>query len=155
MLDIRSIREDADTVRARLATKGVDPALIDVVVANDAERRSLLTEVEQLKGERNRVSKEIGALKREGKDTSEIQAQTRALGEKIGSLDLRVREVDMLLNDSNIRLSQRANQALSAAAYCYERGEKDKATDFSRRATSLIPAKADEARQLLAEPANP
>ena len=100
MLDIRSIREDADTVRARLATKGVDPALIDVVVANDAERRSLLTEVEQLKGERNRVSKEIGALKREGKDTSEIQAQTRALGEKIGSLDLRVREVDMLLNEA-------------------------------------------------------
>ncbi|MBT3296817.1 MAG: serine--tRNA ligase [Verrucomicrobia bacterium] len=104
MLDIRSIREDAEAVRNRLATKGVDPGLIDKVVASDAQRRTLLTEVEEHKGERNRVSKQIGALKREGKDTSEIQAQTRELGEKIGALDVRLREVEAGLNDTLLGL---------------------------------------------------
>jgi seryl-tRNA synthetase len=100
MLDIRRIREDAESVRAQVATKGGDRSLVDTVETCDAERRTLLTEVEQLKSERNRVSKQVGGLKREGKDTSEIQAQMRALGEQISSLDSRVREVDLALNDA-------------------------------------------------------
>jgi len=100
MLDIHRIREDAEGIRKRVTTKGADSSLVDTVEKCDAERRALLTEVEQLKGERNRVSKEIGGLKREGKDTSEIQAQMRALGEKIGGLDGRVREVETALNDA-------------------------------------------------------
>ena len=90
-----------------------------------------------------------------GADAETVHLKARRVPWSEVTLPQFLKMVDMLLNDSNIRLSQRANQALSAAAYCYERGEKDKATDFSRRATSLIPAKADEARQLLAEPANP
>ncbi len=100
MLDIHRIREDADGIRKRVATKGVDGSLVDTVEKCDAERRALLTEVEQLKSERNRVSKEIGGLKREGKDTSDIQAQMRELGEKIGGLDSRVREVETALEDA-------------------------------------------------------
>ncbi len=100
MLDIHRIREDADGIRKRVATKGVDGSLVDTVESCDAERRALLTEVEQLKGERNRVSKQIGGLKREGKDTSGIQAQMRELGEKISALDSRVRDVETALNDA-------------------------------------------------------
>lgn len=100
MLDIRRIREDTQAIRTRVATKGADGSLVDIVVQRDAERRTLLTEVEQLKSDRNRVSKQIGALKREGKDTSEIQAQTRALGAKINGLDAQVGEVETALNDA-------------------------------------------------------
>ncbi len=104
MLDIHRIREDADGIRKRVATKGADGSLVDTVETCDAKRRALLTEVEQFKGERNRVSKEIGGLKREGKDTSEIQAKMRQLGEKIGELDGRVREVETALNDALLAL---------------------------------------------------
>ncbi len=94
MLDIRRIREAADEVKAGLARKGADPALLDRVLDLDGERRALLTEVEGLKAERNAVSREVGACKRRGEDTTEVQARMRAVGEQIAALDERVREVE-------------------------------------------------------------
>ena len=59
MLDIRLIREKADFVRHRLATRhGGDEQKIDEVLALDERRRKALAEVEQLKALRNRVSKD-------------------------------------------------------------------------------------------------
>jgi seryl-tRNA synthetase len=63
MLDIKMIRENTAAVRERLATRGAgDEKKIDEALGLDEKRRSLLSEVEKLKAERNRVSKEIGAL---------------------------------------------------------------------------------------------
>ena len=63
MLDIKLIRERPDFVRQRLATRGAgDEAHIDELLKLDEQRRKLLAEVEALKAQRNRVSKEIGAL---------------------------------------------------------------------------------------------
>ena len=53
MLDVRLIRENADFVRERLATRhSGDEAQISDVVALDEERRKVLSEVEQLKAAR-------------------------------------------------------------------------------------------------------
>ena len=52
MLDLRMIRQNPDKVREGLAKKG-EAAPIDEVLALDEQRRSLLTEVEQLKAKRN------------------------------------------------------------------------------------------------------
>ena len=58
MLDIRLIREKADFVRERLATRGSgDESRIDDVLKVDAERRKAETELQQLQAERNRLSK--------------------------------------------------------------------------------------------------
>ena len=63
MLDIKLIRERADYVRQRLATRGAgDEARVDELLKLDEQRRKLLGEVESLKAQRKRVSKEIGAL---------------------------------------------------------------------------------------------
>ena len=63
MLDIKLIREKTDFVRSRLATRGAgDEKLIDGILQADEQRRKILVEVEALKSQRNRVSKEIGAL---------------------------------------------------------------------------------------------
>ena len=62
MLDIRLIRERPDYVKAQLARVGVDAAQVDAVLAFDARRRELLSEVEALKATRNAVSKEIGKM---------------------------------------------------------------------------------------------
>jgi seryl-tRNA synthetase len=62
MLDIRMIREQADLVRERLASRRAGDEEIGMLLFLDEQRRKHLTEVERLKAERNRASKEIGAL---------------------------------------------------------------------------------------------
>jgi seryl-tRNA synthetase len=93
MLDIKMIRERPDVVRERLrARHGSDDAKVSEVLALDDQRRRDLAEVEQLKAQRNRVSKEIGALISQ-KKTAEAdakKAETREIGERITTLDHRV-----------------------------------------------------------------
>ncbi len=90
MLDIKLIREKPDVVRARLSTRGAgDEVKIDELLKLDEHRRKILTEVETLKAQRNRVSKEIGALMGQ-KKTAEAdtkKAETKELGDKIAALD--------------------------------------------------------------------
>ncbi|HEV2329999.1 MAG TPA: serine--tRNA ligase [Verrucomicrobiae bacterium] len=97
MLDIKLIREKPDFVRERLATRGAgDEARIDELLKLDEERRAILGTVETLKAQRNRVSKEIGALMAQ-KKTAEAEAkkaETRDLGDQISALDKKTAEVD-------------------------------------------------------------
>jgi len=97
VLDIKIIREKTDIVRQRLATRGAsDETLIDHVLKLDESRRKLLAEVETLKAERNRVSKEIGALMGQKRlaEAEVKKQQTRDLGDRITALDKQVAEVD-------------------------------------------------------------
>ena len=90
MLDIKLIREKPDFVRQRLATRGAgDDARIDELLKLDEERRKILVEVESLKAQRNRVSKEIGALMGQKKtvEAEAKKAETRQLGDRIAALD--------------------------------------------------------------------
>jgi seryl-tRNA synthetase len=97
MLDIKLIREKPDFVRQRLATRGAgDEARIDELLKLDEERRKILGSVETLKAQRNRVSKEIGALMAQ-KKAAEAEAkktETRELGDQIAALDKQTAEVD-------------------------------------------------------------
>lgn len=90
MLDIKLVREQPDQVRQRLAARGAgDEKQIDELLAHDERRRKLLVETETLKAERNKVSKEIGALMGQ-KKLAEAEAkkqQTRDIGDRIAALD--------------------------------------------------------------------
>ncbi len=90
MLDIKLIREKPDFVRQRLATRGGgDESHIDEILRLDEQRRKILGEVENLKAQRNRVSKEIGALVGQ-KKAAEAEAKKReaaGFGERIAQLD--------------------------------------------------------------------
>jgi seryl-tRNA synthetase len=97
MLDIKLIREQPDSVRQRLATRGAgDEAKIDQVLALDDQRRKMLIEVEQLKAARNRVSKEIGALMAQKKapEAEAKKTETRQMGERITELDKSLAEAE-------------------------------------------------------------
>ena len=99
MLDMKRIRECPDDIRAGLKARGAETEVVDGVLELDRERRELLTEVEAKKSERNRVSKEIGKLKKNGEDTSDVQLAMRELGAKIAALDEDVRAVDGRLHE--------------------------------------------------------
>lgn len=97
MLDIKLIRERPDFVRQRLATRGAgEEARVDEVLRLDEQRRKLLNEVEALKAQRNRVSKEIGALMGQKKieEAEAKKSETRQLGERIAALDKQAGEAD-------------------------------------------------------------
>jgi seryl-tRNA synthetase len=94
------IREKPDFVRARLATRGAgDEERLDSILKFDGVRRNTLVEVETLKAQRNRVSKEIGALMGQKKVAeAEIKkAETRELGDRIAGLDKQAAANDVAL----------------------------------------------------------
>ena len=101
MIDIRWIREAPDEVRRRLSLRGAgDEAKISELLGLDEQRRALLTEVEQLKATRNRVSKEIGALLGQ-KRTAEAETrkqEIRRIGDRISELDRQVAELEQALD---------------------------------------------------------
>ncbi len=107
MLDIKLIRESPDFVRQRLATRGGgDEALVDAILQADESRRKTLAEVELLKAERNRASKEIGALIGQKKlaEAEARKAETKSLGDKITALDKSATAVEAQRDELLLRL---------------------------------------------------
>ncbi|VGO17660.1 Serine--tRNA ligase [Pontiella desulfatans] len=98
MLDIRFVRENADAVKTAMKNRNADVD-IDAVIALDDRRRAIVAEVDELKAERNRISKSIGLMIKEGKDPEEIKAEVRAMGDRISALDEEQREVESKLRE--------------------------------------------------------
>ena len=91
MLDINLIRTKPEYVKERLAAKGCK-ADIDELLAMDAEKRALMTRVEDKKAEQNRVSKLIPQMKKAGEDVSSVMAEMKALSEDIRVMDAELNE---------------------------------------------------------------
>ena len=93
MLDIREIRENPAAFRDRLKARGgAHWTLIDEVLACDETRRRVETEKQSLQSARKQTSKQIGILKGKGEDTSAIEAEVRAINDKIAALDAQADE---------------------------------------------------------------
>jgi len=103
MLDLKFVRTNPDIVRQTLVNKGVDVDL-DRILELDVERRQILTEVESLKARRNDVSKQVGVLKKQGQDASEIIAEMGNIGDRIKELDERSRVVEEDLQNLLLQL---------------------------------------------------
>ncbi len=105
MLDIELIRRKPDFVRERLATRDRDlPRLVDRILDIDGRRRKLITELESLRALRNKRSKEIGVLRREGKDTSSLEEEVRELKVKIENLEEQLAGLKEEFTDLMLRL---------------------------------------------------
>ncbi len=107
MLDIKLIRERPDLVRQRLASRGAgDEAQVDELLKLDEQRRKLLAEVEALKAQRKRVSKEIGALMGQKKfaEAEAKKQETGNLGERIAALDKQAAETEAARDHLMLRL---------------------------------------------------
>ncbi len=108
MLDIRLIREKPDYVKERLSARSPELAsAVDEILECDRQRRAAETQFQQLQSERKRVSKEIGARRGKGEDTSQVEAEVRSLGEEIARLEdharnLEVAQRTLLLNVPNL-----------------------------------------------------
>lgn len=110
MLDIKAIREDADSIKTRLATRGGDAhLLIDEVLACDESRRKAETDKQALQSRRKSLSKQIGALMGQGKadEAEAIKAEVKEIGSQIAELDATTdqagtRQTELLMSIPNL-----------------------------------------------------
>lgn len=95
MLDIKRIRENPEGVKQALLDKGKDCSQeIAAILDLDTQRRDIIFQVEGLKAEQNKASKEIPAKKKAGEDVAPIFARMKALSEEIKGLDQKLRQVE-------------------------------------------------------------
>ena len=99
MLDMKLIRHETEQVKERLATRGVAPEEVDALVADDAKRRELLVQTEELKARRNTVSDQIGLKKRQKEDASDVIAEMQQVSATIKELDEQVTVLDKQIKD--------------------------------------------------------
>ena len=98
MLDIKFVRENPEIVKQNIRNKFQDNKLelVDKVIELDKENREIKQEVEALRAERNKTSKQIGALMAQGKrdEAEEVKKQVAASGARIDELSAREKEVE-------------------------------------------------------------
>ena len=115
MLDINYIKSNPDEVIARLATKGKDAKEeITKILELDARRRALIVETEGCKAEQNKLTKMIPMYKKEGKDPSEIFAQSKALSAKAKENDEILKGVEAELHSLMLGLPNLPDRDLKA-----------------------------------------
>jgi seryl-tRNA synthetase len=98
MLDIQLLRKDLDGVAKRLADRGYT---LDVAAfsALEAERRDIQTRTEELQARRNSLSKQIGAMKGRGEDTSAVMAEVGGIGDEMKASAAKLDEIQSKLSD--------------------------------------------------------
>lgn len=112
MLDIKRIRDDFENVKKAVESRGQGDFGLGSVIALDERRRSLLADVEAKKNRQNSDSKEIPKLKKEGKDTTALMAEMKALSDDIKALDVQVTEVEEQLRLSLLNIPNTPNEKL-------------------------------------------
>ena len=98
MLDIKFVRENPDVVKENIRKKFQDQKIpmVDEVIALDQENRNIKQEVEFLRANKNKISKQIGALMAQGKkeEAEEVKKEVAASGARIDELSAREKEVE-------------------------------------------------------------
>ncbi len=97
MLDRNFVRENLDYVRARLAARGGQYP-IDELVAVEAEWKQVGLKAEELRRQRNEESEAVGKARREGRDTASQQAEIKEIGNQIKVLEETKRALEDKLN---------------------------------------------------------
>ncbi len=100
MLDLKFIVSNKDFVKRKLTNRGEDFSLdlIDELDSLYKEKNSYILKSEELKSTRNKVSKEIPILKKEGKCVEALKEEMRTLGESIKEFDNKIGEINERIN---------------------------------------------------------
>ena len=98
MLDIKFVRENPEIVKQNIRNKFQDEklVLVDEVLKYDQENRDIKKEVEALRANRNKISKQIGALMAQGKkeEAEAVKKEVTQNSERMAELDAREKEVE-------------------------------------------------------------
>ena len=98
MIDIKLIRENPELVKENIRKKFQDEklVLVDEVKELDEQYRALRTKADDLRSQRNTISKQIGALMSQGKkdEAEQVKAEVKKIGEEIEHCELKEPELE-------------------------------------------------------------
>ncbi|MBR5931563.1 MAG: serine--tRNA ligase [Lachnospiraceae bacterium] len=110
MLDIKFVRENAEAVKENIRKKYQDEKLplVDEVIALDRENRDIKAEVEALRANKNKISKEIGKLMGQGlkEEAEKVKEEVARDNARIDELSAREREVETELKEKMMIIPQ-------------------------------------------------
>ena len=115
MLDIRFIRENPDIVKENIKKKFQDAKLplVDEVIDLDAKRRAAIAEADQLRSNRNTLSKQIGMLMGQAKkdpaklqEAEAVKAQVKQQADRLAELEKQETELEAALHHDLLQIPQ-------------------------------------------------
>jgi seryl-tRNA synthetase len=134
MLDINRIRKEPEKVIELLSRRNKDfSSDIKKIIDLDGQWRNNLTKAEELKQERNTVSKEVGILKREGKDASEIISKMGEVSDKITKLDNDTKELKNNLDSILYMIPNTPDETVEKQDKVIKENSEKKTFDFQPR----------------------
>ena len=109
MLDIRFIRENPDAVKENIKKKFQDAKLplVDEVIDLDTKRRAAIAEADQLRSNRNTLSKQIGMLMGQAKKDPSKLAEAEAVKQQVKEQADRLAELEKLEDELEAELHKR------------------------------------------------
>jgi len=98
MLDLRFVRENPEVVKQNIRNKFQDAKLplVDEVIELDEENRKVKKEADDLRANRNKISKQIGALMGQGKreEAEEVKKQVTAASDHLAELEEKEKDLE-------------------------------------------------------------
>lgn len=108
MLDLRFVRENPELVKQNIKNKFQEHklSLVDEVIALDAKNRSIKQEADTLRADRNKISKQIGALMAQGKkeEAEETKKKVTAFSEHLAELEAQETELEEKIRDIMMKI---------------------------------------------------
>jgi seryl-tRNA synthetase len=96
MIDPAFVRDHPDIIRQKLAQRGVRMDVeLDALAALDAERKTLIPAVEELKRQQNAAGEDVARAKKAGRDASHLFAASKARGQEIKQLEVKLEELEL------------------------------------------------------------
>lgn len=115
MHDLRALRADPDGFDADLKRRG-EPAVAQAVVLLDHDRRAAETALQELQARRKQISREIGAMRKSGADSSALEAEVTSAKARMEELQARVGDLDGQIRGTLERLPNRLDASVPEGA---------------------------------------
>jgi len=98
MIDLKTLREDPDLLRAAIKNRG-DKIDLEEIIQLDVKRRQVITRIDNLRKDRNDISEEVGKLKKQGKDAAALMEKAKKTGEEIKQAEQEFKGIEAKFNE--------------------------------------------------------
>jgi seryl-tRNA synthetase len=123
MIDLKLLEKKADSgpsyfdeYKKSLAKRNASATVLDQIMELNQARKKAITDSEQVRAQQNKLAQSVGQLKREGKDTSSLMAESTKLGEQYKSLEQTARELDEKVFKLASTLPNKLHESVPAGA---------------------------------------
>jgi seryl-tRNA synthetase len=119
MIDIKQLEKDRESegsyfqqYKSSLKNRGSKTEVLEEIMELNKKRKSALTEFETLRAEQNKISGEIGQLKKAGKDASEMLAKVESIKINLKTLEETAAQYEVTVTDYLMGLPNKAHESV-------------------------------------------